>query len=553
MTKLLERGAAVGVSLLLVFVALELSLRLVGGLDPGADVEREDGAVRVLCIGESTTAMGGDDAWPAQLEGILAARSDGQRYQVINRALGGADSSVLMARLDDDLDRYQPHVLVAMMGANDPVGSAAAQPYQPPRRAIPDHGASLADREGPARWLKSWRLVELLVFELGREPSEPSRANSAEPTARGDHEVLLELLGTGRTRWPPPVIQAWELVERGEPDQAHEVLEAGAQTDPTNPQLLRELAIVHESLGQPDDAERGWRAMLAQGSAQHYALFGLAHLLASQDRCAEAAEIADQAVSLDPLFGPALVHLGLCWSRQGQDELAEAALRRATARRRAVTHLVPPAHLNPDLLPRFHQEADDLYAVPGAAEAWPPLAEPLMRNPQDPANDLALLNLLEVEGHEDRLLAEAGRLVGGSNSSVVMARIAWIFQERGQGDLAARAQARTLELLAHEDRSPTRQAYDRLEAATLSRGIPLVVAQYANRPLGPLRALRAWDPSVVLVDSRPSFQAALAEHGFDALFIDHCYGDLGHGSPLGNRILAQNIAAALAPLLPATP
>ena len=38
---------------------------------------------------------------------------------------------------------------------------------------------------------------------------------------------------------------------------------------------------------------------------------------------------------------------------------------------------------------------------------------------------------------------------------------------------------------------------------------------------------------------------ALQQHPYDALFWDHCYGDMGHATRLGNRLLAENVAEAV--------
>ena len=544
MRRTLERGAAVAAGLLLLLLVLEIAIRASGGMNPGADVERDDNAIRVMCIGESTTAMGGEHAWPAQLEDLL--NTGGARFQVINRGLGGADSSVLMARLDRDLERYQPALVVAMMGANDPVGTAGSHGQQPARRALPDHGESLADRGGPGRWFATWRLVELSLFELGRD-APPSPPTPQPPrTLRGDHEAMLELLGSGREHWPPELTQAWEAAEQGDPAQARALLERSAGGHDDAGSYQRELAILHESQGRLDEAEQAW---LEQVTPLGYSGFARARLLAGMDRCEEAAELARDAVGQDPVFGPIMVHTGLCWARRGDTERAEADFRNATTRRQAVTHLLSPVHQAPEQLHLFHQAAHDMYEQAEANEAWPPLAEPLMRNPQDPGNDLAWIGLLELEGDPERMASELQQLTIRTGSAVVLARIARYHQERGEHEQALQALARSSQLRAQDDRSATRRAYDQLETTLQDRGIGLAVAQYANRPLAPLQDLRPWHPSVVLVDNHEVFQRALAEHGFDALFVDQCYGDLGHATPRGNRILAENIAASIAPLL----
>ena len=61
-------------------------------------------------------------------------------------------------------------------------------------------------------------------------------------------------------------------------------------------------------------------------------------------------------------------------------------------------------------------------------------------------------------------------------------------------------------------------------------------------------SLRMMFPStegVVFVDNERTFRRALDEHAYDEVFWDNCYGDFGHGTRLGNRMLAENVADAI--------
>ncbi len=78
-------------------------------------------SVRILTIGESTT----DDfwegrppgPWPRQLETKL--RSKGYDVQVFNEGHAGYKTQIILSNLDEWLDKYQPHVVISMMGIND--------------------------------------------------------------------------------------------------------------------------------------------------------------------------------------------------------------------------------------------------------------------------------------------------------------------------------------------------------------------------------------------------------------------------------------------------
>jgi len=86
------------------------------------------GELRILCVGESTTAVAGDEtgtllvtrtAYPAQLEQMLQERAPSLPWRVLNGGIMGGTSSTVLQRLETDIDTIQPHVIIAMMGIKD--------------------------------------------------------------------------------------------------------------------------------------------------------------------------------------------------------------------------------------------------------------------------------------------------------------------------------------------------------------------------------------------------------------------------------------------------
>ena len=104
--------------LFLTFLVLEAALRTGGFIIlsrqsyRNALSLRQKGVYRIMCIGESTTQGG----YPAFLEQVLNGRNMGIRFSVIDRGLGGTNTSVLVSRIEADLDTYHPDMVVAMMG-----------------------------------------------------------------------------------------------------------------------------------------------------------------------------------------------------------------------------------------------------------------------------------------------------------------------------------------------------------------------------------------------------------------------------------------------------
>ncbi|MES2854453.1 MAG: GDSL-type esterase/lipase family protein [Bdellovibrionota bacterium] len=75
---------------------------------------------RILCIGESTTQWGGATSYPALLGALLNEKYGPNRYEVINEGGNSTDTTVIAKDLPGMLHRYQPQIVIAMMGINDP-------------------------------------------------------------------------------------------------------------------------------------------------------------------------------------------------------------------------------------------------------------------------------------------------------------------------------------------------------------------------------------------------------------------------------------------------
>ncbi|HUL49846.1 MAG TPA: GDSL-type esterase/lipase family protein [Gemmatimonadales bacterium] len=90
-------------------------------------VAKHAGVVRIMIIGSSTTfdpGVSADSAsWPARLEHWLTKRAPGTPVEVINAGVPGYSVMTDVIRLETDLYRYQPDLIVLYEGHNDLFGS----------------------------------------------------------------------------------------------------------------------------------------------------------------------------------------------------------------------------------------------------------------------------------------------------------------------------------------------------------------------------------------------------------------------------------------------
>jgi len=122
------------------------------------------GEYRILCLGESTTALGGKNSYPRQLEEILNSREDLDfDISVINGGLASIASDGILASVEKQINQYRPDLVLVMMGINDVI-------YR-------DTG--LVENEEPSNWLhkaaqelKIYKLAKLLVLSIEKKISQ---------------------------------------------------------------------------------------------------------------------------------------------------------------------------------------------------------------------------------------------------------------------------------------------------------------------------------------------------------------------------------------------
>ena len=80
---------------------------------------KKKGEYRILCVGESTTALWHERAYPRQLEEILNSSAANITFSVINKGICSIGTDDIIAALPDYIKQYDPDMVIAMMGIND--------------------------------------------------------------------------------------------------------------------------------------------------------------------------------------------------------------------------------------------------------------------------------------------------------------------------------------------------------------------------------------------------------------------------------------------------
>ncbi len=505
------------------------------------DLAEGDGVFRILCLGESTTAVAGDvdgrrlvtrTSYPTQLERILEERRPDQRFEVFNYGSMSGTSSVAIERLEAAIPELHPHMVIAMMGIKDT-----------PREELP----GLA---GLPPWLAELRTVQLAAWLVEEYRLEANRTVTEVETAADIPEGMDGMVRTLRlyTREPrlmdePPEVYEpildrirvgmylWyigrmdraeavlrELVEEtdygynalarvlvsaGKYAEAREELELATMLHPEEPFYRIVLADLLTEDGYPEQASALLQASLDQAdgfrhpdAARAYIMLSLGDALRAQGDYARAREILENVPNIPgwneykPVLMPVEMlrafNLGHLYLDMGEYSLAEAHLKYAIER-------IPKRHISMFLL-------GQVYAATGEWEK----EEAIRRQTLDGAERLAeyfeLAKVYRREGHRDR----APELV-----------------------------AEAMERIPSLERN-----YRELYNITQRNGIHLVVMQYPSFSLDLLHAYAPPDPGVTFVDNEHLFDADPDRYFFSPTFPN----SFSHYTDEGSRLLAEHLA-----------
>jgi tetratricopeptide (TPR) repeat protein len=250
--------------LLISVIFLEIGLRVGGPIFSFLQEYRnkasiyKKGTYRIMCLGESTTA-GGKGSYPGQLEEVLNERNTGIKFNVINKGMGGVNSSTIISQLEDNLNKYKPDMVIAMMGDNDR--------YIKYYEDIPEVNTFFFNK------FRTYRLVRILWMHLTNKMkkagsykirftklhSNSLRGYRSEQTNIAQSEEVLSL-NSKKDEAYADLGQFY--IDRGMYAQAEEVLNKAIKVNPKNDRIYRELGFSYRLQGKHAEAEEAFEKAL---------------------------------------------------------------------------------------------------------------------------------------------------------------------------------------------------------------------------------------------------------------------------------------------------
>jgi len=597
--------------LILGLILLEIGLRIAGfvvlSLQEGANKRSLKGGSEyvILCLGESTTAVGGDDSYPRQLENILRAQNIKNGISVINKGIVGTNTTAILSRLEDYLNTYHPDMVITMMGINEGLGTA-----NPADIALVNTGSFLDD----LRVYKLFRLlwdrvhynIKLIITSRQLKKEVQELLTLAERSITGDElrharksiedtegETALTIESGDRyfnqDKWEEAIPFYREAIklhrdhigtltklaiclrELGRFSEDREILREILLLDPRNPEIYIEL-------GNSFRDQKNWEAaevffqkalVLSPGLSRAYLEWGRSFRKQGDEKKAiemyiTAAEINQEDIS-------AYMLLARTYHTMGDYNQAEKMYQRVLE----INPEYDPAYAE---LGRFYDwrgrtkeaeisckaaiainpENELAYAELGdiykAQKKFEKAEEMYIKALEiNPLNNIAF-RILALWYIRDGMFGKAEKLckkilMVNPQRDDALGMLAICYQAQGNLDLADKYFEET-DLLRTQFFNPTlARNYQKLKGLVTERGIQLVCVQYPMRKMENLKRMVTEPQGTIFVDNEDIFKKALQAGSYGDFFTDCFAGDFGHCTPKGNRLLAGNIADSILPVL----
>lgn len=296
-----QKTALIVFGIFIFMVMLEITLRLGGSVYLFYQDYRNQASLkhaglnqyRILCLGESTTAFGGEDSYPSQLEKILNQKITSRKISVINRGVPGADTFVILSELKYNINKYNPDMIITMIGVNDDSISL-------PRNSL------VSRIEGFIRPLRVYKLLKLLAARLRSKDSFKDTyfiegLSNLEyrhyPEAERMFRKVIELA----PRKPLAYVSLSQCYyEQGLYDMAWELIRKAEVLAPAYPEVYIDLGWRYFEMGFSSRAEEAFKKVIAANPFKPNGYYDLAQFYQSVGKYPEAEAMFKKAMRLDP-------------------------------------------------------------------------------------------------------------------------------------------------------------------------------------------------------------------------------------------------------------
>jgi tetratricopeptide (TPR) repeat protein len=519
--KLHQKISLVLFGLFLTIVILEIGLRI-GGLAILSIQEyrnqqsiKQKGSFRIMCLGESTT----QDQYPPYLEKILNQSNVGIKFSVIDKGIAGTNTGVILSDLEANIDKYQPDMVVTMMGINDGGGH------------IPYETASTSKIVLTLRSLKVYKLTRLIWLHIATKFKEaPKKQDSIQ-----QEQSFKKALELNPNNYSAYIESGFTYRNQGKFTESEQIFKKSIESNPNIDSAYIGLGWLYRDQKRFVESEQLFRKAIELNPNNDSAYIGLGWVYKEQRKYTESEKLFKKAIELDPNYDFAYIGLGCLYIDQGKLAEEEQSFKKAI-------------ELNPNNEPTYITLGWLYIDQKRFAESEHVLNKAIELNPKDDSAYAELGWIYIVQGkfaESEQALKKAIEL--NPDNERYYGNLAIVYSETGNNEFSE-VYAKKADSLRNEYYNlNVTNHYHMLKQILDKRKIKLICVQYPMRNIEPLKKVfkEKTEGSIIFVDNEKIFKDAVRKEGYKEYFTDMFGGDFGHCTEKGNRLLAENIASVI--------
>ncbi|MBU4333947.1 MAG: tetratricopeptide repeat protein [Candidatus Omnitrophica bacterium] len=257
----------------------------------------KNGIYKILCLGGSTTADGGEYSYPAQLQEILNSKNVGIEFKVINKGVSGADSAFVLSNLNENLNKYDPDMVITMMGINDDVDT------------IPYDNSFKTKLLMLFRGLRVYKLSKSIVLHINNKIHEMNNESEKE----NEYVVIRKRNSIEVSN----LIEEWMAYSSdGKHKDAEMVIKKAIEIEPTNTDLYVMLGDGYIQQRKFVKAEQSINRALEMSPNDPWVLYELGMCYRKQKKYSKAEEVLLKATISDPMYREPYSELATMYRQQ---------------------------------------------------------------------------------------------------------------------------------------------------------------------------------------------------------------------------------------------
>jgi len=295
---------------------------------------KRGGEYTILCIGESTTALGGIYSYPSQLEKILNNSSE-VKFSVINKGTPSTNSGKIVAELTNHIENYNPDMVISMMGINDRGGSILNGQFS--------NSYSYNILKQAQQLFQSMRIIKLAVLLRSHIQQKFKDIVINQEMVKADQWIdndyyLKQYYGQGNLIDKPIHITEHNTLDyallwlwyhdQTDCQKAEEVFNGYETINlDTKKNMAFATAWCYGGYRKLEKAERLFLKAIALSEKDNYEYYeGLGWVYRRQKKYKEAEAMLQKAILIDQRASSSYHELGLCYTDQGKYKQAEEML-----------------------------------------------------------------------------------------------------------------------------------------------------------------------------------------------------------------------------------